>query len=243
MSNANTALKGKKEQMRQMFNRIAESYDRLNHIMSLNIDRAWRRHGVDLVAEHTPHRILDLATGTADLAIYMARRIPSAEVVGVDLSTEMLAVGSAKIEAEELADRVTLQEGDAEALPFADGSFDAVTVAFGVRNFADLPLSLRQMHRVLRQEGMVMIIELSTPSNPVVKWGYEFYAFRLLPWIGGVVSKDRAAYRYLPASIRAFHRPERVVEMMREAGFKEVVSESKSLGIAHVYYAKKKIKG
>lgn len=239
MSSKTPPPKGKKEQMRQMFNRIAPSYDRLNHIMSLNIDRGLRKRGVALVKQARPTRILDLATGTADLAIYMARQMADATVVGVDLSIEMLAVGRQKVAEAALTERITLEEGDAEALPFDDSSFDAVTVAFGVRNFADLPLCLQEMRRVLRAGGRVMILELSTPKNPLVKACYEFYAFRFLPWIGGWISNDKPAYRYLPASIRAFHRPERVVEMMREAGFHAVEKECKCLGIAHIYTAVK----
>lgn len=238
MNKMQSTPKGKKEQMRQMFNRIATHYDSLNHIMSLNIDRSWRKRGVALVAQGRPQRILDLATGTADLAIEMAERIPEAAVVGVDLSTEMLAVGQEKVRKAGLAARVTLCEGDAEALPFEQATFDAVTVAFGVRNFADLPLCLREIHRVLRPEGRVLILELSTPANPLVRWCYECYAFHFLPWVGGLISSDKAAYRYLPASIRAFHRPEAVVQMMREAGFQEIVCERKCLGVAHIYYAK-----
>lgn len=221
-----------------MFNRIAAHYDSLNHIMSFNIDRSWRKRGVALVAQGRPQRILDLATGTADLAIEMAERMPEVEVVGVDLSTEMLAVGREKVKKAGLAERVTLCEGDAEALPFDQATFDAVTVAFGVRNFANLPLCLQEMYRVLRPDGEVMILELSTPSNPLVRWCYECYAFHFLPWVGGLISSDKAAYRYLPASIRAFHRPDEVVRMMREAGFREVVRERKCLGVAHIYYAK-----
>ena len=239
MSNTTTTPKGKKEQMRQMFDRIAPSYDHLNHIMSLNIDRSWRKRGVALVKKGAPKRILDLATGTADLAIYMAEQMPDVQIVGGDISDEMLAVGEQKVRKAGLERRVTLCRADAEALAFEPASFDAVTVAFGVRNFADLSLSLSQMHRVLRTGGQVMILELSTPRNPLVRWCYELYAFRFLPWIGGLVSHDKPAYRYLPASIRAFHRPERVVEMMREAGFREVIKELKCFGIAHIYTAKK----
>lgn len=230
---------GKKEQMRQMFNRIAPSYDKLNHILSLNIDRGWRKRGVRLLREAAPKRILDLATGTADLAIYMAHELPEAEIVGVDLSSEMLEVGRQKVAEKFLTGRVTLREGDAEALAFDAESFDAVTVAFGVRNFARLALCFEQMYRVLREGGRVMIIELSTPQHPVVRWCYELYAFRLIPLLGGLISRDKAAYRYLPNSIRAFHAPERVVEMLQEAGFAEVRKERKCLGIAHIYTAQK----
>lgn len=239
MNNHTTLPQGKKEQMRQMFNRIAPSYDRLNHIMSMNIDRSWRKRGVDLVCSNKTRRILDLATGTADLAIYLAERMPEVQVVGVDISEAMLQVGAEKVAKAGLSDRVTLTEGDARALPFADASFEVVTVAFGVRNFSELPLCLQEMHRVLCDGGRVMILELSTPKNPLVRWCYELYAFRFLPWIGGLIAHDKPAYRYLPASIKAFHKPERVVDLMREAGFRAACSESKCLGIAHIYTAQK----
>lgn len=222
-----------------MFNRIAPTYDKLNHIMSMNIDRRWRKRAMKLVAGVAPREVLDLATGTADLAIDLAQALPEVRIVGVDLSTEMLNVGREKVARAGFSERVTLLEGDAEQLPLADGSVDAVTVAFGVRNFADLPLCLREMHRVLRPGGCVVILELSTPQNPLVKALYEFYAFRFLPWIGGLISKEQAAYRYLPASIRAFHKPTTVVGMMQQAGFASSRAESRTCGIAHIYYAVK----
>lgn len=239
MSNNTTAPKGKKEQMRTMFNRIAPTYDKLNHIMSMNIDRRWRKRAMALVAACSPREVLDLATGTADLAIDMAEAMSEVRITGVDLSTEMLAVGREKVARAGFSERVTLLEGDAEQLPFADETFDAVTVAFGVRNFADLPLCLQEMRRVLRPGGCVVILELSTPQNPVVRFCYECYAFRFLPWIGGLVSKEQGAYRYLPASIRAFHKPTTVVEMMQQAGFTACRAERKTCGIAHIYYAVK----
>ncbi|MBQ8580785.1 MAG: bifunctional demethylmenaquinone methyltransferase/2-methoxy-6-polyprenyl-1,4-benzoquinol methylase UbiE [Alistipes sp.] len=230
---------GKKEQMRQMFNRIAPSYDKLNHILTLNIDRGWRKRGVKLVQEGDPKRILDLATGTADLAIYMAQRMVESSVVGVDLSSEMLEVGRQKVTTARLSERICLVEGDAEALAFDDGSFDAVTVAFGIRNFARLALCFKEMYRVLGEGGRVMILELSTPQHRLVRWCYELYAFRFIPFLGGLIARDRAAYRYLPNSIRAFHAPQRVVEMMQEAGFTQVKKERKCFGIAHIYTAQK----
>lgn len=231
--------KGKKEQMRTMFNRIAPSYDRLNHLLSFQIDRLWRRRATRLVAANHPRTILDLATGTGDLAIDLARHIPSATICGLDLSEEMLAVARQKIRRAGLEQRVTVAEGDAEQLTAATAGFDAVTVGFGVRNFAHLEQCLAEMYRVLREGGEVMILELSTPKNRLIRSLYEFYSFRFMPWIGGLISGERQAYRYLPASVHAFHRPERVVELLQQAGFKECSARSQTFGIAHIYTAKR----
>lgn len=225
--------------MRSMFDRIAPSYDRLNHLLSMQIDRRWRRRACRRVAEGNPRTILDLATGTGDLAIELARLLPEATVLGLDLSAEMLAVARTKIAEQGLQGRITVEEGDAEALPVPDGAFDRVTVAFGVRNFARLDQCLREMHRVLRKGGEVMILELSTPKNRVLRALYAFYSFRLMPLIGGWISGERQAYRYLPASVHAFHAPQRVVEMMQEAGFTDCHAESLTCGIAHIYTAKR----
>ena len=232
-------MKGKKAQMRSMFDRIAPSYDSLNHLLSMQIDRLWRRKACRRVAEGAPRRILDLATGTGDLAIALARCLPEAEILGLDLSPEMLAVARKKITAAGLQECICVEEGDAEALPVADGAFDRVTVGFGVRNFARLELSLQEMHRVLSAGGEVMILELSIPKSRLIRALYTFYSFRLIPFIGGLISGERQAYRYLPASVHAFYAPERVVEMMQEAGFTACCAESLTFGIAHIYTAKR----
>ena len=239
MSNNPEPQKGKKTQMRAMFDCIAPSYDRLNHLLSMQIDRLWRRKASRMVAEGAPHRILDLATGTGDLAIELASRLPEVEVLGLDLSPEMLAVARKKIQKAGLEERVQVKEGDAEALPVSDGAFDCVTVGFGVRNFAHLELCLQEMHRVLRDGGEVMILELSTPNSRLIRALYTFYSFRLMPFIGGLISGQRQAYRYLPASVHAFHAPERVVELLQAAGFQACRAESLTFGIAHIYTAKR----
>ena len=176
-----------------MFDNIAPRYDLLNHTLSFNIDRLWRRRVVREVAESRPERILDMATGTGDLAIELARRIPGAQVTGVDLSERMLAEARRKVAARGLAERVTLQQGDAEQLAAADASFDAATVAFGVRNFGDLHAGLCELARVLRPGGRIVILEFSQPRNRLFRALYEFYSFRILPLIGGAVSHDRQA--------------------------------------------------
>lgn len=224
----------KTEQVRDMFDRIAPTYDTLNHTLSLNIDRWWRRRTVDIVERLHPGRILDVATGTGDLAIAMARRIAGARITGVDPSKGMLDVARRKVAACGLDERIVFVTGTAEQLA-ADGAFDAATVAFGVRNFGDLGAGLRQMARALRSGGTVVVLEFSTPPNPVVRWGYGIYSHRILPAIGGLVSHDRAAYRYLPESVDEFPAPARFLDIMREAGFDACTARSLSFGIAHIY--------
>lgn len=225
----------KTEQVRDMFDRIAPTYDTLNHTLSLNIDRWWRRRTVDVVERLRPARILDLATGTGDLAIAMARRMPGARITGVDPSEGMLDVARRKVAACGLDGRIDFVTGTAEELASGDGAFDAATVAFGVRNFGDLAAGMRQMARALRCGGTVVVLEFSTPPNPIVRWGYGIYSHRILPAIGGLVSRDRAAYRYLPESVDEFPAPEHFLEIMREAGFDACSARSLSFGIAHIY--------
>ena len=235
-----TAAGGKKEQMRSMFNRIAPSYDRLNHLLSFGIDRLWRRRATRRVAAAAPAAILDLATGTGDWALLLARQLPAAEIVGLDLSSEMLEAARRKAARCRLeAPRLTFAEGDAEQLSLADGAVDAVTVGFGVRNFARLEQCLAEMHRVLRPDGTVAVLELSIPKNRLWRALYGFYSDRLLPFVGGVLSGDRNAYRYLPASVRAFHTPERFVGLMQAAGFRDCRAEALSGGIAYLYTARR----
>ena len=227
--------RGKKEQVQQMFDNIAPTYDALNHTLSAGIDRLWRRRAVRIVAGRNPRRILDVASGTGDLALALARRMKDAKVTGADISEGMLAIAREKAGRAGLADRTEFVAGDAEALDFADGSFDAATVAFGVRNFGDIDAGLREIRRVLRSGGMLTVLELSTPRNRAVGWLYGVYAHRILPWVGGVVSKDRAAYRYLPESVDEFPAPGRFVEMMSEAGFNDCRTRSLTFGVARIY--------
>ena len=219
----------KKEQVREMFDRIAPAYDRLNHTLSFQIDKLWRRHVVRIVRRMQPRRILDVATGTGDLALAMARRMRGVQVLGVDLSENMLAEARRKATACGLDERVVLSLGDAERLEVADASVDVVTVAFGVRNFGDLGAGLREIARVLKPGGKVVILEFSTPRNPLFRRVYGLYSHRLLPAIGGMISKDRKAYEYLPASVDEFPAPECFMAMMREAGFKDCRARSQSL--------------
>lgn len=222
-----------------MFDNIAPTYDRLNHILSLSIDKVWRRRVVRLVRRLKPQRIMDLATGTGDLAIKMAQRIPKAHIMGVDLSENMLAVAAQKVRRLGLDDHIALYQGDAEALDIADGVIDVVTVAFGVRNFGDVEKGLREIWRSLRSGGHIVILEFSTPRNIFVRKMYEFYSNRIMKPIGGMVSKDKKAYDYLPDSIVEFSSPDEVMALMERVGFKECRRRSQSFGIAQIYIAQK----
>lgn len=226
---------GKKEQVRTMFDRIAPTYDRLNHILSLNVDRLWRRRVVRIVRRMKPHRIMDVATGTGDLAIAMARGIAGVHILGVDISEGMLAVARRKIERLGLDERIVLAEGDAEHLDAASDSIDVATVAFGVRNFGDMAQGLSDIARTLKRGGRIVVLEFSTPRNPLFGWFYRRYFTTVLPQIGGAVSKDRKAYDYLPRSVAEFPSPEAFMDMMRSAGFDSCRARRQSLGIAYIY--------
>lgn len=218
-----------------MFDNIAPKYDLLNHTLSMSIDRVWRRRVVGEVRRAKPGRILDVATGTGDLAIAMARRIRDVQVLGVDLSEQMLAVARRKIEARGLDGRIVLDRGDAERLAVADASVDVATVAFGVRNFGDLGAGLRELARTIKPGGKVVILEFSRPRNRVFRALYEFYSYKILPRIGGLVSRDKRAYEYLPASVGEFPAPEEFMVMMARAGFRNCRARSQSFGIAQIY--------
>lgn len=230
----------KKEQVEQMFDNIAPTYDKLNHIMSLNIDRMWRRRVMRIVRRAKAHKIMDVATGTGDLAIAMAKRVDRTQILGVDLSEEMLAVARRKIEKQGLEERIILEKGDAENLSMvASESIDAITVAFGVRNFEHIERGLSELYRTLKPGGKLVVLEFSMPKNRLVRWVYSQYAHRLLPRIGGMISKDKQAYTYLPDSVEEFPAPERFSDMLREAGFCRVKARSQSFGIAYIYDATK----
>ena len=225
----------KKEQVQTMFDRIAPHYDLLNHVLSFRIDRLWRRRVVDEAARCRPQQVLDLATGTGDLAIAAAQRMPGVRVVGIDLSENMLAQARRKAAARGLAERIEFRRGDAECLDLPDAAVDAATVAFGVRNFGDLDAGLCELARTVKPGGRVVILEFSRPRNRWFRALYEWYAFRVLPLIGGAVSRDRRAYAYLPASVGEFPAPEAFMERMTQAGFGECRARSQSFGIAQIY--------
>ncbi len=229
----------KSEEVKEMFDNIAPEYDRLNHILSVQIDKVWRRRVVKIVEKFSPSVVLDLATGTGDLAIAMAHKIPSSKIIGIDLSEGMLAVAKQKIVAQGVAQRVELKCGVAEDIHLPDQSVDVVTVAFGVRNFGDLQKGLNEMVRVTKQGGHIVVLEFSNPENPIFKWFYDLYSRHILPFIGGLISKDRKAYEYLPASVDEFVTPARFVEMMENEGVGECKIKSQSCGIARIYIGKK----
>ena len=222
-----------------MFDRISPKYDALNHLLSLNIDKVWRKKTAKTVAKSHPTSILDLATGTADLAIAMAKRIPQAHIVGMDISEKMLEIGEEKVTQRGLENQIELHVGDAAALPFEDDSFDAVTVSFGVRNFEDLDKGLSEIHRVLKPHGQAVILEFSMPERFPVKQLYHFYFKRVLPMIGKQVSKDGDAYSYLPASVERFPKPDSFMKTLAIKGLSNSRVKKLSFGIAMLYTAQK----
>jgi len=222
-----------------MFDRISPKYDALNHLLSLNIDKAWRKKAAKAASQNHPNALLDLATGTADLAIALAKSNPQAHIIGMDFSEKMLELGKEKVAIQNLENQIELRLGDAAALPFENGTFDAVTVAFGVRNFEDLNKGLAEISRVLKPNGQVVILEFSMPEKFPVKQLYRFYFKHFLPKIGRWVSKDDGAYSYLPASVEKFPKPNDFSNMMASFGMKIKQVKSLSFGIATLYCAKK----
>lgn len=229
----------KKEQVAEMFNAISPKYDALNRILSVGIDQIWRRKTVREIRATGATKILDVATGTADLALALADGIKGAQVVGVDISVGMLDVGRQKVRAHRKDDRVRLDLGDGEQLPYDDASFGAITVAFGVRNFENLEQGLRDMHRVLQPEGTLAVLEFSQPTSWPFRPLYLFYFKNILPRIGRLISKDASAYTYLPDSVQAFPYGEAFATKLHEAGFSAVRIRPLSLGIASLYLAVK----
>ena len=222
-----------------MFDRISPKYDALNHLLSMNIDKTWRKKAAKAASQNHPKAILDLATGTADLAIALAKRNPQAHIIGMDISEKMLEIGKGKIAKRSLENQIELCLGDADALPFEDATFDAVTVAFGVRNFEDLNKGLAEISRVLKPNGQVVILEFSMPEKFPVKQLYRFYFKHFLPKIGKWVSKDGGAYSYLPTSVEKFPKPTAFCDMMASFGLKAQQMKSLSFGIAALYCVKK----
>ncbi|MBR1963013.1 MAG: bifunctional demethylmenaquinone methyltransferase/2-methoxy-6-polyprenyl-1,4-benzoquinol methylase UbiE [Alistipes sp.] len=229
----------KSEMVREMFNDIAPTYDRLNHILSLDIDRLWRERVVRIVRKLEAKHIMDMATGTGDLAIALAKKIDGATIYGADFSSEMLAVAKQKIEQLGLAERISLTECNAENIPLADEAVDAATVAFGVRNFEHQREALTEIKRTIRRGGHLVVLEFSNPRFAIVRWCYRLYSHHILPAIGRLVSKHATAYTYLPESIDQFASPEAFTALLREVGFDKVKRKSQSFGIAHIYIAHK----
>lgn len=230
----------KKEGVKKMFDSIAPDYDKLNHILSLNIDKRWRKKAVrELADEARPLKVLDVACGTGDFTIEIAQNVAAgSEVVGVDISDGMIAVGVDKLE--KLGIDAKMKVADCEDLPYDDNTFDRISVGFGVRNFEHLELGLSEMHRVLTSGGKLVILELSVPSNAFIRWCYKLYFLKILPAIGGMVSGERGAYEYLPASVLRFPAPDKFVEIMKSAGFDVVEHTPLAMGICRMYVGKKK---
>ena len=222
-----------------MFDRISPKYDRLNHLLSLNIDKVWRRKTAKAVAKNHPATVLDLATGTGDLAIALAKRNPQAHIIGMDISERMLDIGKEKVIKQGLESQVSLRLGDAASLPFGDNSFDAITVAFGVRNFENRDKGLSEIQRVLRPDGLVFILEFSMPEKFPMKQLYRLYFKHILPKIGKRVSKDHSAYTYLPQSVEAFPKPDDFICILGNNGLKNGSARRFSFGIVTLYTATK----
>lgn len=230
-----------------MFNDIAPSYDKLNHILSLNIDKGWRKKSVRQLVSKKPQNVLDIACGTGDFAIAMAQA-GVRRIYGADISEGMLEVGRKKIAehgfslhttADGIERGISLQIDDCEALSFDSNSMDAVTVAFGVRNFEHLQQGLNEMYRVLRPEGELYVLELSVPQNRVLLWGYKLYFLHVLPFFGGLVSGNKAAYKYLPISVLNFPKPDKFCAMLKNAGFKKIEARSYTFGLCRLFIGTK----
>ena len=228
----------KKSQVAHMFNRIAGKYDFLNHFLSAGVDIYWRKKAVDFLAQTRPAVILDIATGTGDFAI-AALRVKPHKIIGVDISEGMLAVGRQKLTQKKLSHLIELRTGDSENLEFAANEFDAVMAAFGVRNFENLTRGLAEMYRVLKPGGRVVILEFSKPQAFPLKQGYNFYFQRILPLFGKLISKDSAAYTYLPASVQAFPDGPEFLKILNQVGFKATAWHSLTFGICSIYLGTK----
>jgi demethylmenaquinone methyltransferase / 2-methoxy-6-polyprenyl-1,4-benzoquinol methylase len=224
--------------VRSLFDSIAHRYDLLNHILSSGVDILWRKRAIRLLRSQRPKRILDIATGTADMAIEAARLKPD-QIIGIDISTKMLEIGRKKISARKLDQIITLETGQAEHLRFESGSFDVVMAAFGVRNFENLGLGLKEFHRVLCDGGTAVILEFSRPRRSPVKQLFRMYSKHILPLLGGYFSKNRNAYEYLPSTVSEFPDGEEFCAILRFVGFEKAAYYPQTFGIATIYVATK----
>ena len=233
-----------KEKIQQMFDGIAPDYDRLNHLMSLGVDRSWRRRALrEIVTPERPQALLDIACGTGDFALAQARRMHAdSRITGLDLSEGMLAVMREKVEKAGLAGRISCEQGDCEQMRFAEGSFDCATIAFGIRNFAHREAALVEILRVLKPGGRLVILELSVPENKLLRWAYNLYFLHFVPWIGGLVSGDKAAYKYLPASVQAFPGRREWTATMVRCGYANVRHRAFTFGLCRMYVGEKPLK-
>lgn len=226
-------------QVEQMFDNIAHSYDKLNHRLSWNIDKIWRRKALRRLLPFRPQTMLDMATGTGDFAIQATRMLHPRQLIGADISDGMMEVGRRKTRELGLDGVISFRKEDCMAMSFDDDTFDAVTAAFGIRNFQDLDRGLREMHRVLKKGGHLCIVELTTPVTFPMRQLFKIYSHTVLPTYGRIISGDKTAYSYLTATIEAFPQGERMVEILRKAGFAKAEFKRLTLGICTMYFATK----
>lgn len=230
-------MDNEKQHIGQLFDRIAGTYDGLNHVLSLNIDKRWRRRAIRMLAP--AEQVLDVAIGTADLTIEILRQGKAQHVTGIDLSHGMMAIGEQKVAKRGYAQQVQFDYGSAQQMPYANASFDTVTCAYGVRNFANMDEGLSEMYRVLRTGGELMVLEFSYPTNPVIRWGYDLYFTHILPFIGNLFSRDKGAYSYLNRSVKNFPYGEAFCQHLRKAGFSQIKATPLTFGISTIYTAVK----
>ncbi len=229
----------KSEQVEQMFDNIAPAYDQLNHTLSLGIDYSWRKKAIGCLRPFRPQQMMDVATGTGDFAILACRELHPQQLIATDISEGMMNVGREKVKKEGLADTISFAREDCTSLSFADNSFDAITVAFGIRNFEDLDKGLSEMYRVLKPQGHLVILELTTPDRFPMKQLFSVYSKVVIPLLGKLLSKDNRAYSYLPQTIRAFPQGEVMKGILTKAGFSEVKFRRLTFGICTLYTAMK----
>lgn len=232
------AQSSKRQQVEEMFDSIAPNYDFLNRVLSMGIDQGWRKKAINSLKEVNPKQILDVATGTADLAIAALKLNPD-HITGIDISNQMLNVGRDKIKAKNISDKITLTQADSANLPFEDNKFDAITVAFGVRNFEFLQQGINQMYRVTRKGGKLAVLEFSNPKSFPFKQIYNFYFKYILPGWGGLISKSKTAYTYLPESVQHFPEGEQFAAYLKNAGYTQIKIQPLTFGICTLYTAVK----
>ncbi|MBX2931625.1 MAG: bifunctional demethylmenaquinone methyltransferase/2-methoxy-6-polyprenyl-1,4-benzoquinol methylase UbiE [Chitinophagaceae bacterium] len=225
----------KKQQIAAMFNNIAFRYDFLNRFLSLGIDISWRKKAINQLKDINPQYVLDVATGTADMPLLLYKKLHTPAIVGIDISKDMLAIGKSKIEKNKLQQYIQLQEGDSEKINFSDNTFDAVTVAFGVRNFEHLELGLQEIYRVLKMNGKLVVLEFSQPKKTMFSGLYKLYMNSIAPNFGKYFTKNKEAYQYLHSSIQAFPEGNVFLGIMENVGFKNVYLKKLSLGICTIY--------
>ena len=232
-------MQGKKKQVEEMFDNISSNYDFLNHFLSFGIDNIWRNKTIKIVSQNQPKLILDVATGTGDLAFAAQKKINPKKIIGLDLSNGMLEVGRSKISKRNLNDKLEFIQGDSENLPFDNDYFDSVMVSFGVRNFENLNKGLSEIFRVLKKDGQIVVLEFSKPKSFPVKQAYHIYSKYILPVFGSLISKDKSAYHYLPESVAAFPEGNDFLDELIDVGFSNSSLKKLSGGIASIYSAKK----